>query len=1161
MEFRILGSLEVRDGDRTVPVATGRQRALLALLLLHANETISTDRLVEELWGGSAPATALKVVQNHVSGLRRSLADGLLVTRSSGYALELAPGQRDLDHFEELLEQGRGALASGDALRASELLREALALWRGPPLADFAFEPFAQAEIARLEERRLVALEERIDADLALGRHADLVGELESLIATHPLRERPRGQLMLALYRSRRQAEALAVYRHARRTLVDELGIEPSPELQELERAILQQDPSLEARAPATRARPRVAGPLIGRQRELAALLEGLDAAISGRGRLFAIGGDPGIGKSRLADELAEQARERGAVTLFGRAWEAGGAPAYWPWVQAIRSYMRDRDSGTVREQLGTGAADVAQMLPELRDQLPDVGAPPSADPEGARFRLFDATSTFLRRAANAQSLVVVLDDLHAADTPSLLLLEFIAQELADTRILVLGLYRDLELGPDHPLSSTLIELARRAASSFRLTGLPEAEVARFIEAVHGVQPPGELATAIQRETEGNPLFVGEVVRLLAAEGRLEEAVGADALRAGLPASVRDVIGLRLRRLSDDCKRVLALASVLGREFDLDALARVGAYELDPLLDLLEEAVSARVVGEVPGAHGRLRFAHVLIRDTLYEEVPATRRLRLHRQVGEALEGLYANDLDPHLTELAYHFDAALPAGDAEKAVEFARRAGDRAATLLAYEEAERLYGIAIAIVEAHAAANRVEHCELLLRLGDVRARAGDIRSAKESFLRAAEIARDGAMAEQLARAALGYGGRFVWSRAWGDTRLVPLLEEALAALPEEDSELRVRLLTRLAAGPLRDTLPPEPREEMSQAAVDMARRLGNPATLAYALEGRYDANWGPDVLESRLAISSELIEVAQATGDAERLYAGYDSRFVALLELGDLRRAYQAHKAGARLAAQLRQPAQLWDSAVRRTMLALFEGRFDEAEGAIREMLELGLPVQSVNAQLAYDLQMYALRREQGRLEEVTDVVDLAVDAYPGYPVWRYVQLDVLAELGREDEARAALEASAAQDYPMYLEMQWLFALSLLPEVCRYLENAQAAAEVYELLRPYAHRNAVLPPELCRGSVSRGLGILAATTSRWSAATRHFEDALEQNDAIGARPWLAHTQYDYAWMLRRRGATNDRERASELLASAAATSEALGMPALAGRVADLSGD
>jgi DNA-binding SARP family transcriptional activator len=1158
MEFRILGPLEVRDRDRPIPLPSGKQRALLALLILNANEPVSTERLVEELWGERAPATAAKVVQNHISQLRRVLQDGLLVTRGSGYALRLDSDSLDVNCFEQRLGEGRRALDGGDARAASELLADALSLWRGPPLADFAFENFAQTEIARLEERRLAAVEERIEADLALGRHSDLVGELEALISKHPLRERLRGQLMLALYRSGRQSEALHVYQETRRALVDELGIEPGPALQQLERSILQQDSRLDL-GPTVEEPKQGGSALIGRERELRALLEGFESALSGRGCLFLIAGEPGIGKSCLADEFAERARERGAVTLFGRAWEAGGAPAYWPWVQAIRSYVRDCEPETLREQLGSGAADVAQMLPELRELLPEIGDPRSQDPEGARFRLFDTTASFFRKAGEPRPLVLVLDDLHAADAPSLLLLEFIAQQLHDARIVVVGAYRDVELGPEDPLSSTLTELARHTRARLQLTGLDEEGVGRFIEASQGAEPPPELLTAIHRGTEGNPLFVGEILRLLAAEGRLDDAVDATGRRLAIPPTVRDVIGRRLRRLSDDCKGVLTLASVLGREFDLEALMRVSEHEPDALLELLDEAISARIIGTVPGAQGRLAFAHALIRDSLYDELPATRRMRLHRQVGEVLESLYASDPEPHLAARAHHSYEAVPAGEAAKAVRYARLAGDRGATLLAYEEAARLYALGLETIESQTPGNAVDRCELLLRLGDVQARAGNITAAKDTFLRAAEVARRDGLTEQFARAALGYGGRYVWARAWDDSLLVPLMEEALTLLPDEDSELRVRLLARLAGGPLRDTLPREPRVAMSEEAVDVARRLGDPAALAYALNGRLCAGWGPDDLAIRLVIADELIEVAERAGDKERAYEGRQFRYWALVEAGDISAARLEHEAKTKLANELRQPAQLWDVAVDRATLALFEGRFAQAEAMIGEALELGGFVQSPYAQLAFDIQMYALRREQGRLDGVLGVAKSAVDDYPGYPIWRYVLVDILSELGRKDDAQAAFDALAADGFSVQLEMQQLFAISVLPEVCRYLEDAPSAALLYELLLPYADRNAFLPQEMCRGSVSRGLGILAGTMMGWSEAAQHFELALRMNLDMGARPWLAHTQYDYGLMLLARGEPGDREQAHELLASAGTSARELEMKALADKVSALS--
>ena len=357
----------------------------------------------------------------------------------------MEPGQLDLHRFEQGMGAAKAAAAAGRPEDAARALHEALSLWRGPALADLSFEGALQTDIARLEELRLAALEERFKADLVLGRHAELIGELEAHIAEQPLRERPRGQLMLALYRSGRQAEALEAYRDARRVLVEELGLEPSRRLKDLERDILAQDPGLE---PPSGERHEPTGG-VGRTRDgdgRAALA--FDASASGRGGLVLVGGEPGIGKSRLAEALAGQANARGAQVLVGRCWEAGGAPAYWPWVQVLRSYLRDVDPELLRSQVGRDGAELATILPELRERLPDLPPATTAESDGARFQAFDAVASFLRRAASARPITIFLDDLHAADAPSLLLLRFMAAELAAAPILVVGCYRDTEVGP-----------------------------------------------------------------------------------------------------------------------------------------------------------------------------------------------------------------------------------------------------------------------------------------------------------------------------------------------------------------------------------------------------------------------------------------------------------------------------------------------------------------------------------------------------------------------------------------------------------------------------------------------------------------------------------------------------------------------------------------
>ena len=898
-------------------------------------------------------------------------------------------------------------------------------------------------------------------------------------------------------------------------------------------------------------------GIFVGRARELRELEAGLDDALLGRGTLFLIGGEPGIGKSRLADELASRAITRGARVLWGRCWEAGGAPAYWPWVQSIRSYVRGQERGVLVSQLGSGAADVAQLIPELQELLPELQMAVPLDPEGARFRLFDSTSTFLRNAASAQPLLLVLDDLHAADVPSLLLLRFMAGTLAENHIMVVGVYRDEGIESDHPLGSALAELIReRVTRHLHLAGLDGSDAARLIEATASIAPPRALIAAVHKETEGNPLFMGEVIRLLVAEGLLQAQGDAAPLRITIPPRVREVIERRLRRLPEECVHILTLAAVLGREFDLDTLHQTSGLSRDSLLGTLEDAVAARVVIEVPAVPGRMFFSHALIRDVLYDALTTRHRVQLHREIGEALERLYADDPEPHVAELAHHFYEAAPGDGSGKAVDYARRAGDRAVSLLAYEEAIRLYRLGLQTPGG--SADDTTRCELLLALGDAQTRAGDTPGARATFLRAADIARRRKMPGRLARAALGYGGRFVWTRAWGDRHLVPLLQEALALLPEEDSGLRVRLLARLAGGPLRDTLPVERRETMSQAALDMSRRLGDPVTLAYALDGRHCANLGPDVVDRRLAIADELIQVSEAAGDTERAFGGHEYRMHALLEVCDLPAARQEYRTLTRLADELRQPAQLWFTAVNRAKLALFEGMFADVEDAMQEALELGRIAEGADTQLAFDLQMYALRREQGRLGEVLHVVERAIDEYPAYPVWRYVHVDVLAQLEREADVRVAFHELAAEGFPFHSEMQWLFGMGLASEACGYLRDVKRASTLYELLLPYARHNATLPPELCRGSVSRELGALAATMSRWDVAVRHFEDALEMNSRMGARPWVAHTQHGYARMLLEKDEPADRELAFELLSRASEICRDVGMTALEEKITAL---
>jgi DNA-binding SARP family transcriptional activator len=1163
MEFKILGPLEVRRGDELLSCKSPKQRLLLAVLLLRPNEVVSSDRLIEALWGDEPPATAQKALQVHVSQLRTLLepdrspggAGSVLLTRPPGYELRLEPGQLDLQRFEASLAEAMAASALGDPGRAARILREALALWHGQPLADSGFEDFLQGDIARLEELRLTAIEHRIAADLELGGHAALIGELQRLASDHPLRERIRAQLMLALYRSGRQAEALEEYRDARRTLVEELGIEPTRGLTDLERRILVQDTELDTPAvPQQRARAAdgPAAGLIGRERELAMLTTVLERALTGTGALVLVGGEPGIGKSRLAEALAAAADERGARVAVGRSWEAGGAPPFWPWVQALRSYLRDAEPGVLREHVARAGPELVAILPELRELLPDLPPPGALDSPDTRFRLFESVASFLTSASRDEPLALFLDDLHAADATSLLLLRFVAASLADARVLIVGCYRDTEAGP--ALTETLAELAREpVVERVTLRGLGKRDVAQLLESVIGATPDDELAARVHAETQGNPLYAGEIARLLASEG-------ATALTGGvlpIPEGVREAIRRRLQRQSESCRDLLILASVLGREFDLATIVEVGGLDVDALLATLEEAATARLIGNVPGTAERLRFSHILVRDTLYDDLPAPRRLRLHRRAGEAIEALHSGNPGPHVAELAHHFIAAGSLGT-EKAGEYAERAGHAAAAQHGYEEAAGYYALALELLERRATPDAGTRCDLLLALGEVLSRAGSGADAKEALRRAAAIAEERGWHDRLARAALAYGGRFAWARASTDPALVPILEGALEAVGGRDAPARARLLARLAAA-IRDEASRERRVALAEEAVDIARRSDDLVTLAYALEGYWVAAEGADPAREGLAIGNQLIALGEQLGDKERVFTGHDFRLNAFWKLADRAGVDVEVESLTRLADDLRQPAQSWHVGSSRTMLALMEGRLEDAEQLIAQTRAAGERAEGWNAVVSQRLQLFVLRREQGRLAEIDDTIRRSVHEYPTLMRFRCALAHLHAELADEPAARAALDDLLSLDLGReHLDAEWLFSMSLLPNVCSFLADEDAAATLYALLAPCDGLYTEAPIEATFGAMARGLGVLATTLGRFDDAQRHFEAAIAAERGMGARPWLAHAQHDMAAMLLTRGGPGDGSTARSLLGDALTTYRALGMQPWAARASAL---
>jgi DNA-binding SARP family transcriptional activator/class 3 adenylate cyclase/DNA-binding CsgD family transcriptional regulator len=588
MEFRILGPLEAREGGRIVPLGGGRERSLLGVLLLHANETVSVERLIDELWGERPPARATKLVQGYVSALRKRLGSDRVVTRPPGYTVHVEPSELDSVEFERLVAQVHTKPPEG----AARCLREALALWRGPALSDVHLEGVAATEAERLNELRLAGLLDRIDADLALGRHEELAGELEALIAEHPLRERLRGQLMLALYRAGRQAEALDVYQQTRRALIEELGIEPSVELQSLERAILNQDPTLVGEPSGAKRTSRVVQlpssmrlippyPFVGRTRELATL-RGLVPGATGEGRRIAlIGGEAGAGKSRLVREFAHEVAAEGVLVLYG-ACDAVVRTPYRPFVDALDSLVRVTEVDSLRADLGPTGGELTRLLPHLVARVGELPDPIRADPDTERHRLHTAVSDLLVSSSRRRPLLLVLEDGHWADTPTLLLLRHLGRAAIDARVLVLAVFRDTEAEVPAELADALTELRRcDGVVRIHLGGLSEREVAEFVRSAAGATDvvTAAVARALGDLTEGNPFLLCELWRTLTETEAVEIVHGAVRLTRPLeesttPESVREVVRQRVSRLPPATRDLLELASVVGPEFELEILRR-----------------------------------------------------------------------------------------------------------------------------------------------------------------------------------------------------------------------------------------------------------------------------------------------------------------------------------------------------------------------------------------------------------------------------------------------------------------------------------------------------------------------------------------------------------------------------------------------------------
>jgi class 3 adenylate cyclase/tetratricopeptide (TPR) repeat protein len=900
----------------------------------------------------------------------------------------------------------------------------------------------------------------------------------------------------------------------------------------------------------------------VGREEQLERLEQLWKEVRAGELRLAFLAGEPGVGKTRLAAELAARTHAGGGVVLAGRCDEDLGVP-YQPFVEALRHFADHLPPESLPDRLGRYGGELARLVPELAAQLP--GLPPQlhSDPETERYRLFDAVAAWLAAVSAEEPLLLVLDDLQWAAKPTLLLLRHVARSSDTKGVLVLGAYRDTELGHDHPLVEVLADLRRQSGvDRISLTGLDLPGVAAWMEHAAG-QPLAEedfvLARAVHQETEGNPFFVREVFRHLVETGAVHREGGRWSARLpveelGIPEGVREVVGKRLTRLSGGALQVLRTGAVVGAAFEPAVIEVAGDIEGEDLISALEEASDARLVIET--GEGRYRFAHSLVRDTVYEGLSALRRVALHRRVAEAIETVHASRLDDHLPALAHHWGrASAPATHATRAALYAARAGSRALAQLAHDEAAHYYRQALELVEvAEEPPVETWRIDLLIGLGEAEHRSG--ATGYRAVLReAAERAERLGDADRLARAGLA-GYRGLWEQSLAvETDRVAVLEAALRARGDREDPMRACLLAVLAAESM-FSADRRQRREWSDNALALARRLGDLPTLATVLHSRCAAIWDPAMLEERRANAAELRALTDDLGDPfvkvwASLYSFETAMEAAEVEVAD------RHLDAAQLSASEVERALWWFSTFPRAGRVLLAGRVEEAETLAREALEIGLATQPLHeARITYGVQRFQIRFEQGRLGElVTKLAEAAAD--DGYPETRAMLAQTYCELGREDEARVAFEPLAGSLAAIPPDPNWIVTVTRSAGVAAHLGDPAAAAVLYDLLAPYSDRVAG-QGIVWTGAVAHYLGILARALGDLAAAEAHLARAADIHQRIGAPIWLARSRVEWAGVLLDRGGPAKAERARSLLGEALTTARALGVDAVERRAVDL---
>jgi DNA-binding CsgD family transcriptional regulator/tetratricopeptide (TPR) repeat protein len=855
---------------------------------------------------------------------------------------------------------------------------------------------------------------------------------------------------------------------------------------------------------------------MVGRVPERATLARCLRSALDGRRQVVLVAGEPGAGKTRLAEDAVDQARELGLACTLGRASEDEGSPPYWPFLQVFRG-LPGRPPAELSGALGDGGE--------------------AAGSARERFRLFEVITEALVGAAAPGGLLIVLDDLQWADAATLRLLVHLATGVLPARLMVVATYRDTETAGQEALRTAITALAREASvTRIPLSGLDEAEVGTHLAAVTGYPVPDSVVAAVWRRTRGNPFFVGELGRRLAS-----------ATDGQLPDGVRDAVRDRLNRLSPPCHSTVAAAAVLGSEVDPVAVAHVTGTDLGTVLAALDEASAAAILTAAPAR----RFAHDLFREAARLDVPTVERLTLHRRMAEHLSS--RGDGDARVAEVAFHWLESLPTGDATQAVAWTERAADRAMAQLAWEEAATLYRRALDAGDTHGVISTPDRCRLLLAAAQAQVRAFDLDDARGSLLAAVDIARAAGDVDSLARAALTMEG--INDVAWEPTSRA-LCREVLDKLPGGDSAVRARLLARLVDAD--GWAVPEESRTRSAEALAMAERVGDRHALREALRARQMALSGPDGAAQRLALGDRLVALGGDRDDDAVLW-GLLWRFDALAQLGDLDGAEAEVERIDAVAARLRSPLAAWHVARCRAAVAAARGRFQqalayghEAGAAARRAGSMGAHVPSQGLLLMLHNQLGTL--DPSRFEPAEPHQGAPVPAFQRalYATW------LLGEGRRDDAYRIYRSLPPVDEVPPFVQLS---AYATTAELAGQFDDRDTAGRMYRLLLPHADLFVCSGAGVLAigGSVRYPLGIAAATLGRLDDAVRHLRAAIDSGHRTGMPPMVAQATHQLARVLARRTRPGDRDEAAALATAAAALAGRLGMRPLQRQAQDLS--